>query len=140
MSKIINILTAKLNYETANLIYNEYQERLRESNYLIDNYDYYKSLRERKASVETTLALSIFYKRLITNFEGFLSFTNTLHRNKINEMNVGSNLYQKKDMKRLYFLTKDFYDILQKFNISPLLFDYNDTKDFLKNLLEYRLK
>lgn len=140
MSAIINILTAKLNYETSNLIYNEYQDRLKEVNYLLDNYDYYEDLKERRKVIETLLALSIFYKRIIANFDGFLAFTKTLHRSQINKILIGSKEYSKKETARLYFISRDFLDIMLKFNISYLIFDYNETKEFLRNCKEYRLK
>ncbi|MCL1670516.1 hypothetical protein [Elizabethkingia ursingii] len=140
MSAIINILTAKLNYETANLIYNEYQDRLREVNYFFDNYEYYNNLKENKKTIETLLALSIFYKRLIANFDGFLAFTKTLHRCDIKEISVGSKDYTKKEIAKLYYISKNFSDIMEKYNISYLIFDYNETKDFLKNCKKYRLR
>lgn len=140
MSQIIKILTYKLNYETANLIYNEYEDRLREINYLLNNYIYYKNLLERKKTIETLLALSIFYKRLIANFEGFLAFSNTLHRSRVNQISIGNSKYDRKELQSLYFIHKDFLEIMEKFNISYSLFDYNETKDFLRNVMNYRLK
>lgn len=140
MSQVIKILTFKLNYDTANLIFNEYQDRLREMNYLLDNYKYYKNLIGKRKAIETLLALSIFYKRLIANFEGFLDFSNTLHRNQVNQISIGNKKFDKKELTALYFIHKDFLEMMEKFNVSYSLFDYNETKEFLKNIIDYRLK
>lgn len=49
---IINILTYQLPYNLANQIYNEFQSRVKETNYLIENYKTYKSLKDSSKTIE----------------------------------------------------------------------------------------
>jgi hypothetical protein len=51
-SPIINILTYQLPFVLTNQIYNEYQSRLKEAIYLIDNFNTYKPLKENIKTIE----------------------------------------------------------------------------------------
>jgi len=75
---IINILTYHLPHNLANQIYNEYQNRLREANLIIENIKSYKTLQNDKKTVELLLALSIFHKRIITNLDAAVKFYGTV--------------------------------------------------------------
>ena len=71
---IINILTYQLPFKLANQIYSEFQSRMKEANYLIENYKLYKPLSECPKTVELLLSLSIFHRRVITNLDGAVKF------------------------------------------------------------------
>lgn len=63
---IINILTFGLPYDLANQMYNEYQNRMLEAKYLLENYSYYKvSVRP------TTYCQEAFYLSQIVSFQQF---------------------------------------------------------------------
>jgi hypothetical protein len=73
-SPIINILTYKLDFKLTNQIYKEYQTRLKEAKYKIENFRTYKILEKDMQTVELLLALSIFHKRVIANLEAATKF------------------------------------------------------------------
>ncbi|MCA9761312.1 MAG: hypothetical protein KC463_07365, partial [Streptococcus sp.] len=75
---MINILTYQLPYKLTNQIYNEYQSRLKEATFLIENYKTYNALKPHVNTIELFLSLSIFHKRVITNLDGAVKFYGTV--------------------------------------------------------------
>jgi hypothetical protein len=64
---IINIFTYGLPYDLTHQIYNEFQERLRESNFIIEKSARFRVLKRNLKTLKLLLALSIFHKRVIVS-------------------------------------------------------------------------
>jgi len=71
---IMNILTYGLPKELAIPIYNEFHNRMKEIIAIINNNQNYNIHKKVLISIELLLALSIFYKRIISNFNGIQYF------------------------------------------------------------------
>lgn len=56
---LINILTYRLPYVLTNQIYNEYQSRLKEAKFLIENYKTYKPLQNDIKIIELFLSINL---------------------------------------------------------------------------------
>ena len=64
---MIEKFCSRLPREISNPMYNEYYNRLKEINFILENRDAYKHLLQYKKTIELILSLSIFYKRVIAN-------------------------------------------------------------------------
>jgi DNA-binding protein YbaB len=135
-SPIINILTYKLDFTLSRQIFNEYQSRLKEATYLIDNYNTYHTLKANMKTVEIVLALSIFHKRVIANLDAAVKFYGIVNKISRSEtIKMGSYALTGQEKNKLLGVTMSYEQLIKKFSISPSLMDYNETKDFLKKLI-----
>lgn len=141
---IINIFTYGLPQKLAKQIFNEYQSRLSESKFLIEKYNYYLPLLDHIKTLELLLAMSIFYKRVVTNLDSAIKFHSAVNRYSGSEViQIGSYDFTGEEKNKLLGLIINFNNIQKKFSIPKVLYDYEQTKDFVKNvlsLLEYGIK
>jgi len=136
---IINILTYKLPFELANQIYKEYQARLKEATFLIDKYKTYKPLESNIKTVELFLSLSIFHRRVVTNFDGAVKFYGTVTKGqKTDTIRIGSYNLTFEERNKLLAVVMNYNALLKKFSINPLVMEYYETRDFLKKLISLK--
>jgi len=133
---IINILTYQLPYNLANQIYNEYQSRLKEANYLIENYKTYKSLRDSSKTIELLLSLSIFHRRVITNLDGAVKFYGTVtKKGKTDTIRIGSYDLTFEEKNKILAVVINYNHLLERFSIPPIVMEYHETREFLKKII-----
>jgi hypothetical protein len=133
---IINILTYRLPYDLANQIYNEYQNRFREAKFLIDNYSTFKVLQDNIMTVELLLSLSIFHKRVISNLDAAVKFYGTVTtKSDADTIRMGSYSLTGDEKNKLLAVVINYNQLIQKFSIPPIIMEYYDTKEFLRNLI-----
>lgn len=132
---LINILTYRLPFELANQIYNEYQSRLKEVNFLVERYKTYKPLAENIKTVELFLSLSIFHRRIITNLDGAVKFYGTVtKKGNTNTIRIGSYDLTGAEKNKLLAVVLNYNELLAKFSIPPTVMEYFETREFLKKL------
>lgn len=78
---MIEKFCSRLPREISNPMYNEYYNRLREINFILENRDAYKHLIQYRKTIELILSLSIFYKRVIANMDAATKFAGTVFNN-----------------------------------------------------------
>jgi hypothetical protein len=133
---IINILTFKLPFELTNQIYNEYQSRLKEANFLIDTYKTYKPLKDNIKTVELFLSLSIFHRRVITNLDGAVKFYETVtKKGQTDTVRIGDYNLTGEEKNKILAVIMNYNALLKKFSIPPIIMEYYETRDFLKKLI-----
>lgn len=133
---IINILTYRLPFELTNQIYNEFQNRFRDANYLIDNYKTYQPLKGSLKTVELFLSLSIFHRRIITNLDGAVKFYGTVtKKGETDTIRIGSYNLTGDEKNKLLAVVLNYQKLLDKFSIPPALMEYYETREFLKKLI-----
>lgn len=138
-TQIINILTYHLPFDLSNQIFNEYQSRLKEANYFIDNIKSYKSLKPDIKTVELLLALSIFYKRVIANLDAAVKFYGTVTKySKADIIKIGSFDLNGEEKNKILAVVMSYNQLIRKFSIPSLLMDYYETKELLKNLINLK--
>lgn len=136
---IINILTYKLPFDLANQIYSEYHSRLKDAVYKIDNYKTYRSLADSKPTVELMLALSIFHKRVITNFDGAVKFYNTVtRRSNATVISIGSFKLDGEEKNKLLAVVMNYRQLLERFSIPQMLLEYAETGEFLREIISLK--
>ena len=75
---IINIFCYSLPGDVSRKIYNEFNGRFKDVKYMVSKYDYYSNLRQHEQAIEIMLAMTIFYKRIITNLDSAIKFYGTV--------------------------------------------------------------
>lgn len=136
---IINILTYQLPFELANQIYNEFQNRLKEANFLIDTYKTYSSLRDSKQVVELFLSISIFHRRVITNLDGAVKFYRTVAKNSnADTIKIGSYNLTGEEKNKILAVVLNYKQLLEKFSIPPIVMEYFETREFLKKIIKLK--
>ena len=136
---MINILTYQLPYNLTNQIYNEYQSRLKEANYLIEHYKTYKPLNKNIKTVELFLSLSIFHKRVITNLDGAVKFYGTVtKKGQTDTIQIGGYKMTGDERNKILAVVMNYNQLLEKFSIPPMVMEYFETREFLKKLIVYK--
>lgn len=133
---IINIFTYGLPFDLANQIYNEYQDRMREVNYIIEVSDRYAPLANNLKTVELLLALSIFHKRVISNLDAAVKFYGKVNKvSQADTIRMGNYKFTGDEKNKLLALTITYRKLLEKYEIGEAVMDYHLTKEFLQKLL-----
>jgi len=133
---IINILTYKLPFELSKQIYNEFQNRLKEANFLIETYKTYKPLKDNIKTVELFLSLSIFHRRVITNLDGAVKFYGTVIKNgQTDTVRIGNYNLTGEEKNKILAVVMNYNTLLEKFSIPLVVMEYYETREFLKKLI-----
>ena len=126
----------RLPYKLRRQISQEYESKKRELNYILEKRkDEYKWIDDSEF-LEYLLLLAIFYRQVIDPISGTIKFAYRVNKLGAENIKIGRTELSKYNMKKLYRMVTDFYDIVEKFGLSPYLFDFYDVKDFLKNIEE----
>lgn len=129
---IINILTYGLPYKLTNQIYNEYQSRLKEANYIIDEVERYSDLKNHKQTVELLLALSIFHKRVVASLDGAVKFFGTVtNQSNAEAISIGSYDLNNEEKNKILSLLINYKKLIQRYGISNEFMEYYKTKELL---------
>lgn len=117
------------------LIY-EYNIRINDVNHFISGqYDFYAPLKKDIETIELLLALTIFYKRVLTNFDSATKFSGRVVFNSdADAIQLGTYLLDSKEIFRIKKTILNFNDLMTKYSIPPDLFDYTETKEFLRKV------
>ena len=138
---IINILTFGLPFKLTNQIFNEYQDRIRESNYFIDNVAKYNQLRKYIKTVEILLALSIFHKRVISNLNAAVKFHGpVLDYSNSDIIKIGKYELNTIEKNKILGLIINYNQLMKRYCIPDSLWDYSFTKEFLSKHLQLQLE
>jgi hypothetical protein len=137
--KIIKIMCYRLPYELSNQVYNEFESRFKEATWLIKNSRYYRNLRNDIKTVELLLALSVFYKRVISNLDAVVKFYGTVNRvSNAEAISIGSYDLDGKEKNKLLAIVMHYKKIQLRFGMPDWVFEYNETKQFLSYIIQYR--
>ncbi|MDP1726898.1 MAG: hypothetical protein Q8M15_08945 [Bacteroidota bacterium] len=136
----INILTYKLPFDLANQIYKEFQDRFKDATYLIINVQKYKPLKNSIKTVEVLLSLSIFYRRVVTNFDGAIHFYDTVtKKSEAQTVQIGKYDLNADERNQILAVVMSYNKLIQKFSIPNTVMEYLETKEFLKNLIDLKI-
>jgi hypothetical protein len=137
--KIINIICYRLPYDLSNQVYHEFESRYKEALWFIENSSYHKRLRNNIKTVEILLALSVFHKRVISNLDAVVKFYGTVHRiGKADTISIGSYDLDSKEKNKLVSIIMHYRAIKARFGLEDQVFEYNETKEFLNQVIKYR--
>ena len=117
------------------LIY-EYNIRINDVNHFVSGkYDFYAPLKKDIETIELLLALTIFYKRVLTNFESATKFSSrVVFNSEADSIQLGTYLLDAKEIFRIKKTILLFNNLMEKYSIPPDLFNYSETKEFLRKV------
>lgn len=118
----------------------EYNRRISDVNYLVSGkFDFYTPLSQDIETIKVLLALSIFYKRILTNFDSADKFTGRIMNNS-DAIGVKLGTYEMdlNEIRNLKRMILSFRRITQKYSIPIEIFEYIETKEFLRKIKSYK--
>ena len=135
---IINILTYGLPGNVTRPIYLEYNSRRRELDRIWANPEnHYQMLQGYISTVETLLALSLFYRNVMGHMQGAVSFYSSVNKKagRDNEcaIKVGKTTLDHEQQRLLLSAVIKFGQIQDKYQLAPVFFEYSETIQFLRN-------
>lgn len=133
---MIEIFTRNTPPKLSQQLLYEYNNRLNDVNHFLSGpYDFYNPLRQDKETIKMLLALSIFYKRVLTNFESATKFSGRIIFNSEAEsIQLGTYNLDSKQIFRLRKTIIEFNNIKEKYSIPDRVFEYTETLEFLRNV------
>lgn len=122
-------------------MYNEYNNRLKEINFILENREAYKPLIEYKKTIEMILALSIFYKRVIAHLNSATKFATTVFKmSSANAVRIGTYDLTNKEKERISAIVFNYNSLVQKYGLTIDILTTLETKDLLKKIKNLKWK
>lgn len=133
---MIRLFTDNLPYKLREQMIIEYDRRMSDINHFVSGkYDYYSPLRKDIESIKMLLALSIFYKRVLSNFESATKFTGRIVLNsEADSVQLGTYDLSSKEIFKLRKSIVTFRKLMKDYSIPASLFEYLETKEFLRKV------
>lgn len=93
-------------------------------------------LQDHKSAVRTLLAMSTYYRRVISGFAGAIDFYKNVTGGDLTidrPVKIGNYSLGLAENKQLWIVQKAFSEFKNKYQIDDSLFNYDDTLGFLRN-------
>ncbi len=118
----------------------EYNRRINDINFFLSGrYDYYAHLKKDIDTIQLLLALSIFYKRVLSNFDSATKFTSRIVFNsEAKSIQLGTYELSAKEIFKLERTVRTFTKLMDDYSIPIGLFEYLETKEFLRKIKIYK--
>ena len=134
---LIKFLCKDLPGEVSKPLFVEFSQRWSEIEYIWhNNANIYPVLQEHKSVVRTLLAMSTYYRRVISCFAGATDFYKKVTGGDLSlerPVKIGNYSMSLSDNKQLWKIQRSFSEFREKYQIDNSLFDYDDTLGFLRN-------
>jgi hypothetical protein len=115
----------------------EYEYRRRELEFLVTTYPQRYRWIEEVDSVRLLLALSIYFRRVISQLEAAGKTYFDLVGGDVTGVTIGQHKLSEQEAEELSNATSDFHRLLHHFGLYTALFDYYDTSGFLFKLKQH---
>ena len=123
----IKILCKKLSGDVSNVVYNEYASRWEDIEKIwAYPQNRYQKLQSHEIAVQHLLAISTFYRRVLSGFDG--------NQNDI-EISIGKFKLNRTQYNKLLGIQIEFDKIRKKYGLDDSFFEYNETDEFLTNCM-----
>ena len=136
---MIEKFCSRLPREISNPMYNEYYNRLKEINYILENRDAYKHLLQYKKTIELILSLSIFYKRVIANMDAATKFAGTVFNNsQAIAIKIGTYDLTSSEKNRIIAIVINYNSLIEKYSLTHDMLATTETKDLIKKIKDLK--
>ncbi|MBF5027447.1 hypothetical protein IC612_06510 [Planobacterium sp. GCR5] len=134
------MFTENLPYKLSEQMRFEYNRRLSDINYFISGrYDYYAHLKKDIETIQLLLALSIFYKRVLSNFDSATKFTSrVVFKSEAVSVQLGTYDLSANEIFKLNKTVLTFKKLMEEYSIPLGLFEYLETKELLRKIKVYK--
>ena len=138
---IINVLCYKLPQDVSKAVYNEFESRKAEIYRIWENVNSkFAVLAKHEKVVMLILSMSIYYRRILCNFEGAEKFYDTVNRNALDSkgiVNIGAYKLDETEKNKLLRVTISFNKLIENYGIGSHMFNYTETVEFLQIMLNF---
>ena len=132
---MIEKFCSRLPREISNPMYNEYYNRLKEINFILENRDAYKSLIQHRKTIELILSLSVFYKRVIANMDAATKFAGTVFSNSpAIAIKIGTYDLTGSERNRIIAIVMNYNSLIEKYSLTHDILATTETKDLIKKI------
>ncbi len=132
---MIEKFCSRLPREISNPMYNEYYNRLKEINYILENRNTYKHLIQYRKTIELILSLSIFYKRVIANMDAATKFAGIVFNNSTaSAIKIGTYNLTYNEKNRITAIVMSYNSLIEKYSLSHDILATVETKDLIKKI------
>ncbi|WDO12382.1 hypothetical protein MH928_13745 [Flavobacterium sp. WW92] len=132
---MIEKFCSRLPREISNPMYNEYYNRLREINFILENRDTYKSLIPYRKTIELILSLAIFYKRVIANMDAATKFAGTVFTNSTaTAIRIGTYDLTGTEKNRITAIVMNYNSMIEKYSLTQDILTTVETKDLIRKI------
>ena len=118
-------------------LYLEYYSRRRELERIwAEPNNNYQMLQGYASTVDALLAVSLFYRHVMGHLQGASSFYCTVNKRRKNKdcsIRIGNSILDGEQQRHLYFAVSAFNELQEKYQLSPVFYEYADTLHFLRN-------
>ena len=137
---MIQIFLKNLPYKLSQQLNIEYDRRLNDINYFVSGrYDYYSHLKKDIESIQLLLALSIFHKRVLSNFDSATKFTSrVVMESEAEAVQLGTYELSATEIFKINRTVLTYKSLLEKYSIPIGIFEYLETKEFLRKIKIYK--
>jgi len=137
---MIQLFTENLPYKLSEQMTFEYNRRLSDVNFFISGqYNYYAHLKNDIETIQLLLALSIFYKRVLSNFDSATKFTSrVVFKSEAVSVQLGTYNLSPKEIFKLNKTVLTFKKLMEDYSIPLSLFEYLETKELLRKIKIYK--
>lgn len=119
-------------------MYAEYNSRMSEVKFFLEN-DTYKDLKPNLELIELLLATSIFYKRVVANFDAANKFAGTVfNSSNAAYIKIGTYKLTGKENRKIYSVIMSYRQIIKKYRIPRSVIEYVDTIEFIRAVKDYK--
>lgn len=141
-NELINILCYKLPGDLSRAVHKEYENRWNEiQRILVYPKTRFKVLENYPKTLQCLLAMSTFYRRVLSGMEGASDFYKTVNKdvsnNRCRPIAIGKYRLDKEEYNKLLAIHISFQKMREKFGINEQLFEYTETEEFLTNCKDY---
>ncbi len=137
-SPMINVFCSGLPSNVTRLLYQEYQNRRMEIERILAQPDNnYQLLKGYESTVESLLALSLFYRHVMGHMQGAVSFYSSVNKktgkDKECAIKIGKTVLDSYQQRHILSAVIKFNQIQDKYQLTPIFFEYSETIQFLRN-------
>lgn len=135
-AELINVLCYKLPGDVSRAVYNEYNSRWDEVNHILEySQNHFQLLEPYQSTVKSLLAMSTFYRRVLSGMNGACDFYKTVNKGvekaEQHTISIGSYNLDKSEYNKLLAVQITFNELLERFGIGRYFFEYTETEEFL---------
>lgn len=138
---IIKILCKKLPGDLSNAVYNEYVDRWEDIENIWEYpHNRFKALQGYETTIQHLLAISTFYRRVLSGFDGARDFYKTVSkslemRTQSPTISIGKYKLDQPAYNKLLGVQIEFGKLKSNFGIEDSFFEYFETEEFMINCM-----
>jgi len=137
--ELLDRFCSPLNFDLRRKVKSEFESRLKEIHWLVSNTDFYSKLENDLEVIELIVLLTVYYKRVIISLDSATKFYTRVSKIKNSEgIQIGKFNYNQEQNNKILGVIISFKKLIDLYLLPPYIFEYIETKDFLRQIITYK--